>query len=154
MKHAVFATARNEDQAHKVVDQLRTLGFSSQEISVILPQNVHAQAGQGQAPKKPANPNDKQNIHGQSQQHGAQGQHGVQGQTKSAGSFPNSNVSLKSLNIKENDIRKYEDVIKNGQIVIAAQSDNNDKLEKAQEYFKKEGLSNISTNREGAKSGH
>ncbi len=135
MKHAVFATAKNEDHVRKVVDHLRTLGLSTQDIIIIAPQATHGTAGQ--QPKKPGAPMDKPNQ-----------------TTQAKGSIQFSNVSIRSLNIPSTDLKKFEDGLTTGLYVIAAQSDSNDKLEQVHNFFKKEGLLNIASNRVSAKTSH
>lgn len=145
MKNAVFATARNEDQARKVVEHLRTIGISNQEISVILPHNVQQGQAAGQQPKKTTTPGDKSQTSSFGHSQPATG--------KSTTNFPNTNVSLKSLNISTNDIGKYESSLKAGQYFISVQAET-DKLDKVIDLFKKEGLTNVSTNSEKAKTWH
>lgn len=161
MKNSIFGWARNSDQAHTVVDHLKQIGIS--DVSVVQP-TTGANASHGQVqgqninqnPKKPTNTNDQ--YHSQ-QGHSVQQGHNTQqnyNQTSSKGStsFPSSNVSLKSLNIPSADIKKFEENQKAGQFLIAVQSDNNEKLDKAQDLFKKEGLKDIISTREKAKSSH
>jgi hypothetical protein len=40
MRHAVYCLASNEPQANSILQELRNLGFSASEISVILPENA------------------------------------------------------------------------------------------------------------------
>lgn len=142
MKNSIFGWARNEDQAHKIIDQLRQFGIS--DISVLQPTTTQSSSHMEQNPKRPTNPNERSERANQPMHGTAQGQ-------RERSSFPNTNVTLKSLNVPANELKRYEENQKAGQYLIAVQSDNNEKLEKAQDLFRKEGLKDVSSTREKAK---
>lgn len=141
MKNTVYGLARNEDQAHKLHDQLLHLGFSNQEICLLFPQQNISQ----QNPKQGTNPQQQ----GQQKNPNQQQQRNPNQQQQRPQQNP-SNLSLRSLNLPDNDIKKFEENIKNGQYFVAVQSDNNDKLEKAQDLFRKEGLRDVASTRQKA----
>ncbi|MFA6915133.1 MAG: hypothetical protein WC222_01935 [Parachlamydiales bacterium] len=151
MKNSIFGWARNSDQAHLVIDHLKQIGIS--DISVVQPSapqsnpSAYSQpaAGQnlGQNPKKPTNPNEKAHTDQTHPQHGQN--YNQQPAQKASANLPNSNISLKSLNIPSQDMKKFEENQKAGQFLIAVQSDNTEKLDKAQDLFKKEGLRDITS---------
>jgi len=164
-KTSVFCIAKSEPQAIRIVDQLKALNFSNNDISVLFPDKTgtkdFAHEQKTKAPEGAATGGATGGVLGGAfgwlAGIGALAMPGVGpfiaagpimaalGGAAMGGAVGGIAGALIGLGIPEYEAKRYEGKIKDGNILISVHAENHDEVKKAKEIFKQAGAEEISS---------
>jgi hypothetical protein len=164
MAKAVFCIAQNEEQAARIVDQLKNAGFSNNDVSVLLPDRAgtrdfaheqHTKAPEGAATGAAAG-GVAGGVLGWLVGIGSLAIPGVGpfiaagpilaalGGVAAGGTIGGVPGALVGLGIPEYEAKQYEGKLKNGNILISVHTEDSKEREAAKETFERAGASDVS----------
>ena len=123
MAQTVIGLTPRLDQAEMLVDRLKTAGFSSNDISILLP--------------------DKEGTQDFAHKNTTKAPEGAATGASTGGVIGGTLGWLAGIGIPEYEAKMYEGKIREGNILIAAHSDNKDMLKAAEDIFKELGVKDV-----------
>src|SRR6202045_1782196 len=111
MAKAVIAIAKSEDQAVRIVEQLKAAGFSNNDVSVLLP--------------------DRAGSRDFAHEHHTKAPEGAATGAAAGGAVGGLAGALVGLGIPEYEAKQYEGKVKNGNILISVHTDDSKQRQKA-----------------------